>query len=173
MSTQNHRVEWLWVKINQRVNYPIKQILVRMEGNGMIDLSNNVVKFCASYCTISVLSPALQTFVASWNNHRISGSSGGVPNVLAASRNNITPLLSSQIPTTDEAINLFTSNGSHLTPESSFGEDPLAGYPLLQKLWERDFHSAFPSATDVLCNVFHSDGVSFIGYVHFFYSVNS
>lgn len=167
-STQNHRVERLRVEINQRVNYPLKRILVRMEGNGMIDLSNPIIKFCVSYCSISVTSPALLTFVASWNNHRISGSSGGIPNVLAASRHNTTLLLSSQIPTTDQAINLFTINGGSLTPESPFGHDPLGRYPHLQKLRERDFRNAYPSPADIFCNVLHSDGAAFTNYVLFF-----
>ena len=59
-STQNHRVERLWVEINQRVNYPIKKILLSLEENGTIDLSCSVTKFCVSYCTINVLAPALR-----------------------------------------------------------------------------------------------------------------
>ena len=97
-STDNHRVERLWMEVNQRVNYPI---LVALEANGRLDLSNVVVKFCVSYSTIKVLAEPLLLLVESWNNHRIPGTSGGIPNVLASSRNNITSLPMYHIPTTD------------------------------------------------------------------------
>ena len=148
-STHNHRVERFWVEVNQRVNYPIKRILVALEANGIIDLSSNVIKFCVSYSTIKVLAEALLLLVQSWNNHRIPGASGGVPNVLASSRNNVTSIPRCQIPTTDQAIHLFTNNGGYLTPESSFGQDPLQRFPPLQKLHERDFCNRFPSTAHV------------------------
>lgn len=72
-STNNHRVERMWVEINQRVNYPVKRILVSMEGAQEIDMSNNVVKFCVSWTTMNVITPASIRFVGSWNNHRIPG----------------------------------------------------------------------------------------------------
>ena len=167
-STHNHRVERLWVEVNRRVNYPIKRILVALEANGIIDLSSNVIKFCVSYSTIKVLAEALLLLVQSWNNHRIPGASGGVPNVLASSRNNITSIPRCQISTTDQAIHLFTNNGGHLTPESSFGQDPLQKFPPLQKLRERDFCNRFPSTAHVFENVIHSDGSVFVDYLQFF-----
>ena len=112
-STQNHRVERLWVEINQRVNYPIKKILLSLEENGTIDLSCSVTKFCVSYCTINVLAPALR--ISRTTIVCIPGSNGGIPNVLATTRSNIASIPQSQIPTTCQAINLFTSSGGHLT----------------------------------------------------------
>jgi len=41
-----HRVERLWPEINQRINYPVKRVLVEMEGNDEIDMTDDVVKFC-------------------------------------------------------------------------------------------------------------------------------
>jgi len=40
-STNNHRVERMWVEINQRVNCPVKQILVSMEGAQEIDTQDS------------------------------------------------------------------------------------------------------------------------------------
>ena len=44
-SRQNHRVERLWPEVNQRINYPIKRVLIEMESN---DMENEVTKFCLS-----------------------------------------------------------------------------------------------------------------------------
>ena len=161
-STQNHRVERLWVEVNQRINYPVKQILVEMEEDGTIDLSNDIIKFCVSWTTINVITPALIRFVESWNNHRIPGVSGGIPNVLASSVRNIVSLQRHNVPNTDQAIELFTNDGGHLTPEHMFGQDPLDGFALLQQLRLRNFQSRHPSVDDIFQNILHSDGAMFV-----------
>ena len=89
---------------------------------------------------MNVITPALIRFVGSWNNHRIPGPSGGIPNDMASRQNTITPPGQLSIPSTNEAICLFTSTGGHLTPESSFGEDPIGAYQHLKELRNRDFH---------------------------------
>lgn len=55
-SRQNHRVERLWPEVNQRINYPIKRVLIEMESNGEIDMSNRITKFCVSSVSIMVIS---------------------------------------------------------------------------------------------------------------------
>ena len=79
MSTQNHRVERLWPEVNQRINYPIKRVLVMMESAGHLDLSSDKDKFSVSWVTIRVLSNPIVNFVQAWNNHRIARMSGGIP----------------------------------------------------------------------------------------------
>lgn len=76
MSTQNHRVERLWSEVNQRVNYPIKRVLVLMESSGEIDLSSDEDKFAVSWVTIKIASYAVTEFIQAWNHHRIAGLSG-------------------------------------------------------------------------------------------------
>ena len=83
-SRQNHRVERMWPEINQRINYPITRVLVEMEGNEEIDMTDDVVKYCVSWTTINVVKPAIANFVTAWNAHRIPGFRGGVPNILAS-----------------------------------------------------------------------------------------
>ena len=170
-STNNHRVERMWVEINQRVNYPVKRILVSMEDAQEIDMSNNVVKFCVSWTTMNVITPALIRFVGSWNNHRIPGPSGGIPNDMASGQNTITPPGQLSIPSTNEEIRLFTSTGGHLTPESSFGEDPIGAYQHLKELRNRDFRSRYPLMEAVLENVLHSDGMVFRQSVKYFIDI--
>ena len=55
-SRQNHRVERLWPEVNQRINYPIKRVLIEMESNGELDMSNRITKFCVSSVSIMVIS---------------------------------------------------------------------------------------------------------------------
>lgn len=167
-SRQNHRVERMWVEVNQRVNYPVKRILVAMEASGEIDISDNTVKFCVSWTTICVIAPALRAFVQAWNSHRIPGMSGGIPNLLARTSSAIVSLPSQCVPTTTDAVYSFTANGGQLTPEHEFGNDPLRGNPALQNLRQRDFFAQFPDMGSVFENIIHSDGNIFRSCVHHF-----
>lgn len=160
MSTQNHRVERLWPEINQRINYPIKRILVMMESAGKLDLSNDKDNFSVSWVTITVLSHPLSEFVQAWNHHRIVGSSGGIPIRLARNNNGLTPIPSTAVPQTNQAIDIFRQKGGHLTPESTFGRD-LINSPRLQILHTTDFNSRYPVLTLVFENVLHGDGALF------------
>jgi len=70
-SRQNHRVERMWPEVNQRINYPVKRILVQMEGSDELDMTNSITKFCVSWVTINVIEMAISDFVDAWNAHRI------------------------------------------------------------------------------------------------------
>ena len=72
-SQQNHRVERLWSEVNQRINYPVKRILVQMEARDEIDMTNDTIEFCVSWTTINVVKNAVHSFVLAWNAHRIPG----------------------------------------------------------------------------------------------------
>ncbi len=130
-----------------------------MEAAQDVDMSNDVVRFCVSWTTMNVIAPSLMRVVASWNNHRIPGPRGGIPNDLALSVRDITSPLLYRTLTADKAIQLFTGSGGHLTPESCFGVDPIDHFTKLKGLRERDFRTAFPSLETVLENVLHSDGI--------------
>ena len=67
-------IERLWVEVNVRVNCPIKRILVQMDNNEMIDMNDDIHKFCVSFVSIQVASFGLETVVASWNEHIIPGN---------------------------------------------------------------------------------------------------
>ena len=129
----------MWPEVNQRINYPVKRVLVEMEFNGEIDMVDPIVKFCVSWTTITVIQPAVLTFVNAWNSHRIPGFRGGVPNVLASHTVQLTRLLPSAVPTTSNIVQLHQMQGGTLTEEHVFGTDPLDGHPELQDLRERDF----------------------------------
>lgn len=139
-SRQNHRAERLWVEVNSRVNYPVKRVLVQMEEDEVIDMTDGITKFSVSWVTIRVVASPINQFVRSWNAHRIPGRSGGIPNVLARSTCRTTTLTSAQVPSVTAAVNLHEGSGGRLTRESVYGNDPIAQYPGLCALRERDFN---------------------------------
>ena len=154
-SRQNHRVERLWPEVNQRINFPIKTVLIEMEANGEIDMSNEITKFCVSSVSIMVISRAIDLFVSSWNCHRIPGRNGGIPNMLAQNATGITRLSSFHVPTTTEAVSSHEVNGSRLTRESCFGCDPLRGHENLQRLRYRDFRARYHDMHMIFQGVLH------------------
>lgn len=58
-SHQNHRVEHMWPEINQRINYPVKRVLVEREASGEINMTDDLVKVCVSLTTITVITSAI------------------------------------------------------------------------------------------------------------------
>ena len=167
-SRHNHRAERIWPEINSRINYPIKRVLVSMEEQEEIDMNDDLTKFCVSWVTINVLTPAIQKFVSSWNSHRIPGGNGGVPNVLARVSNETTPLQSASVPSVDYAVTLHENAGGTLSPEGYYGVDPIAGYPQLQELRLRDFKLTYPSMDELFEDVLHHHGAGFKQAIHFF-----
>ena len=66
---KNHTVERLWVEVNNRINYPLKRILIRMVERQEVDINNDHHKYCISWFTIHVSNVGLKLLVQSWNNH--------------------------------------------------------------------------------------------------------
>ena len=127
----------------------------------MIDMQNPLHKFSVSWVTIHVVASPIQSFIRAWNCHRIPGQAGGIPNSLAQLTTQISALHPSNVPSVSDAVNLHESNRSRLTRESTFGLDPLQGYPHLQRLRERDFHSVYPSMELLFSDILHNQGTSF------------
>ncbi len=115
--------------------------------------------FCVSCVSLKVISPPLNAFIESWNSHRIPGRNGGIPNDLAAlSTRCINPLQQSVVPSVAEAVLIHETIRNRLTPESTFGRDPLANNIHLQQLRERDFLARFHSMQAIFTDVLHGDG---------------
>ena len=66
-------IERLWVEVNSRVNFPIKETLIQLENDGAIDMGNEMCKFSVSWFCIEVASVGIKLFISSWNNHPIPG----------------------------------------------------------------------------------------------------
>ena len=64
----------MWVEVNARVNYPIKEVLIDMLETGNFSMDNDREKFCVSWFTIQVAAIGVQLFVAAWNEHPIPGT---------------------------------------------------------------------------------------------------
>ena len=158
-SRQNHRVERMWPEVNQRINYPVKRILVEMEGNDEINMTDEMVKFCVSWTTINVLKSPIAKFVAAWNAHRIPGVREGVPNSLASCAPQTSTLMPAAVPSTAEIVRMHQERGGNLVQEHVFGQDPLEGHDQLQLLRERDFYAHMPSMEELFENIPHSDGL--------------
>ena len=62
----------MWVEVNQRVNYPIKAVLVKMLEAGKIT-DHPLHQYCCSWLVIQVANVGLSRFIAAWNSHRIPG----------------------------------------------------------------------------------------------------
>ena len=70
---QNLLAERKWPEVNQRVLYPIKEILWRMEKDLLIDMHEPVVQFCVSFITMNVAEVGLERVIGSGNSHSIDG----------------------------------------------------------------------------------------------------
>ena len=160
LSRQNHRAERIWPEINQRINYPIKRILIDMENNDEINMGEEVTKFCVSCVTIQVMDSGIKYFIEAWNSHRIPGLHGGVPNILSL-HSNATALSPHFVPSTEQIIALHESDGHRLTRSAVYGYDPLHDHPELQALRERDFLAYYPEMKHVFESILHSDGEMF------------
>ena len=67
----------IWVEINKRVNYPIKNALISMENEGLIATEcqrDPVDCFCVSWVTLQVAHEGVQLAIAAWNSHSVPGS---------------------------------------------------------------------------------------------------
>ena len=62
------------MEVNARVNYPIKNALLRMEENNLIDMEFENAKHCVSAVTLIVARVGMQKVVQSWNNQTVPGN---------------------------------------------------------------------------------------------------
>ena len=62
-----------WVEVNSRINYPIKQQLNRMVQEELIDMTNDIDRYCVSWITIQTVQAGIQELIAAWNSHSIPG----------------------------------------------------------------------------------------------------
>lgn len=142
------------MEVNQRVNYPVKQVLVAIESAGEINMSDNLNRFCVSWTTLNVIQSAIKNFIAAWNNHF---RRGGIPNTLVRRSNQTVKLNPATIPDMHIAVQLHEQNGRQLTRESLFGIDPLAHHPQLSVLRKRNFTIKHPNLEDIMKSLLHGN----------------
>ncbi|XP_019860756.1 PREDICTED: uncharacterized protein LOC109589075 isoform X1 [Amphimedon queenslandica] len=154
-STQNLAVERLWVQVNSRVNYPVKRVLVKMEENQLLDLSNTTTQYCVSYVLINTCNVGMERFVGSWNAHSIAGK--GIPNNLALNCNT-SPVPVSAVPVVDTAAREYQRDQGQLTLFSNFGTDPIGNRQDLIRRREHLFHSKGFTYENMFTNTVSDDG---------------
>ena len=72
-SKESLRIERYWGEVNDRVNYPIKNILRGMLDEGIINVEDPLDRFVTSVITQKVAQVCVYRSVLSWNHHRVSG----------------------------------------------------------------------------------------------------
>jgi hypothetical protein len=60
-------------KSMQRVNYPIKGALVEMVDREIINIDDDIQKFCVSNLCLTLAELGINQVVSSWNAHRVPG----------------------------------------------------------------------------------------------------
>lgn len=63
----------MWVEVNNRVSYPVKNAVIEMEESGDLDMTQDLHRFCVSQMLLKVCDLGLQRFISGWNFHRIQG----------------------------------------------------------------------------------------------------
>ena len=66
-------IERIWPEVNHRVSYPIKRYVNWMEVNDLLDLGDEVTKFCVSFVLMGVCQVGPNRFIESLNAHPLSG----------------------------------------------------------------------------------------------------
>ena len=96
----------LWcirVEVNSRVNYLIKNALGQYATDGLIDMTEDHVKFAVSWFSCRVAKVGLQLFAKAWNHHSIPQK--GRPIDLMAQNKKAKP--DDQLMSTERQLNII------------------------------------------------------------------
>ncbi|XP_038062428.1 uncharacterized protein LOC119732922 [Patiria miniata] len=149
-SVHNLRIERIWPEVNQRVNYPLKRVVVAMHEQGLIHMQDDVEKFCVSMVLIKVARIGVQRFMSSWNNHHMRASIGrpgatGTPEQCFQQNNRVASLMHVHVPTTEELVHLYQQRGGRIESSGRFGWDPIGDDMQLVHERQRRLELNFPS----------------------------
>ena len=122
-STNNHIIERIWVELNHRVTYPVKQVIVSMDDQGTIDMSCTVTKFAVSTVLCRVCEVGMNRMVAAWNSHPIPRR--GIPNQLQDQEYNTCMIHQSEVPDGASAVQQYRQQGGQITDPSALSSDPI------------------------------------------------
>ena len=156
-STQNYVAERMWPEVNQRVNYPIKRVLVSIQAKEEFDFGDAVTKFCVSWLTMYTCQDPLQQLVDSWNFHRIPGQNGCVPLENMLRSNRALKIPEELVPTTEEVVRMYEERGGNLTRDGNFGIDPLALRPDLIESRQQLFYANQPTGQIIFSSILQGD----------------
>ena len=161
-------IERIWVEVNSRVNYPIKNALGQFATDGLIDMTQDHVKFGVSPVSCRVAKVGLQLFAEICNHYSILLK--GLPIDLMAQNNKAMPV--DQLMSTERAAEHYGRvTTRQLTSMSIFGVDPLAEYTNLQIRRETKFSRKF-SFKSIFSKIQQEDILEFRFSIQFFLRVS-
>ena len=133
-SVHNTPVERPWKEVNGRISTPLKQELNRLTRQELIDVKGDPVdKFCVSEVLIRIVNLRIQHHLTTTRKRRVPGVRGCRPDLAMTHLLQSTPLQPDQIPTTDEAVELYEEeSGRPLSRRTETGFDPLEDHPQLK-----------------------------------------
>ena len=70
-STDNNIIERIWVEVNSRVNYPIKNALGQFATDGLIGMMQGHAKFAVSWVSCRIAKVNLQILAAACNHYSV------------------------------------------------------------------------------------------------------
>ena len=158
-SRDNHVIERIWVELNHRVTYPLKRVVTDMDNEEEIDLGSNSVKFCVSTVTQEVAKVGMNRMIMAWNAHALPHR--GIPNVLQHERHGTITVNATDIPTTEDAVDMYRQQSGVLTDPSEFGADPLENDVVKLDQREQEFRNTVMSFDDIFTNVVSGNDIPF------------
>ena len=158
-SRDNHVIERVWVEMNHRVTYPLKRVLTDMDNEEEIDLGSNLVKFCVSVVTQEVAKVGMSRMIMAWNAHALPHR--GIPDVLQHERQGTIVVNTTDIPTTEDAVDMYRQQSGVLTDPSEFGADPLENDVVKMAQREQEFRNTAMSFDDIFTNVVSGNDIPF------------
>jgi len=105
-----------------------------------------------------------------FTDHR-SGMPRGVPNQRMLMDNRARKIDNRNLPLSIHAVQMYEDNGGHITEESNFGTDPLAGDPEKITIRDRAFSEKYPSFEPVFHQIVNGNDRLFQAGLKFFIDV--
>lgn len=85
----------------------------------------------------------------------------GVPNVLMSQRNNARKLHGNFLPSSTQAVQMYTSSGGMLTEPSQFGTDPIAHSVQKKFIRQTSFSHKYPSFDHIFNEIVNGNSLPF------------
>lgn len=86
------------------------------------------------------------------------GNCDRIPDVVSQRTSRVHSVNPAMIPSVEDAVQMYTDAGGHITHDSSFGIDPLASSDALINQRETEFIRDYPTFEEIYSNITNGDG---------------